>query len=333
MNLDGMTALSWLYGSGARLKNFLYEAGFADSLKLDTPVISIGNLTVGGTGKTPITQLILDYYAQASLKAAVVGRNYKAQVKGNAKVDPTKNMAAQYFGDEPTLIAQRNPDVSVFVGPKKWSAAFQAEQVSKPDVIVVDDGFQHRALYRDLDLVLLDVTVPIGDYQMLPKGKSRESLESLARADYVLLTKVNLTQEENIEQIKAMIPADKKVIEVSYRLGGVIEEAGAKAIGFAGLAKPESFKTSILQDTLYELLDFVPFPDHHAFTHQDIERLVNLKNEKGADVILLTEKDWVKVRNLIGDHKDFRPLQLQTHFLESVEEFYASLDKVVRQGH
>ncbi len=325
--------MSHLYGSASDLKNFLYEAGFADSLKLKTPVVSIGNLTVGGTGKTPITQMIIDYYKEKLVRTAVVGRNYKAQLRGTAKVEPEKKFAAQFYGDEPTLLASTNPEVGVFVGPRKWKAAEQAETQMKPDVILMDDGFQHRALFRDLDLVLLDATVPDEDYELLPKGRAREALSSLARADFVLLTKTNLAKEEKIEQIKSKLPANLKILEVAYRLAGEMEEAGLKAMAFAGLARPESFKTSIQQDTLYQLLDFVSFPDHHIYTEQEIDRLLRQKKEVGADVLLLTEKDWVKVKNLVGESSEFRVLQLKTHFLGPVEEFYASLDQVVRKNN
>jgi len=328
-----MKILSSLFGMLSAARNFFYDAGLVDSLDLNAPVVSIGNLTSGGTGKTPITQMIIDHYQEKMIRPVVVGRNYKARLRGIGRVDITKPYAAQFFGDEPTLLAMRNPEISVFVGPVKWMVAEQAEREVKPDVIVVDDGFQHRALHRDLDLVLMDATADMMDYEYLPKGKGRESLFSLDRAHWVLLTKVNLAEENKVEQILQMLPPHLKVLQVAYRLQGPVEEAGVKAIAFAGLAKPESFQKSIQQDTLYDLIEFIPYPDHHAYTEVDVRKIVDRAKEQGAQVILTTEKDWTKIQNLVTDQSQFRVLELKTYFLGNAEEFHADLDKVVHLPH
>jgi tetraacyldisaccharide 4'-kinase len=120
-----------------------------------------------------------------------------------------------------------------------------------------------------------------------------------------------------------------KVLEVAYRLQGPAEEAGLKALAFAGLANPESFRSSISQDTGYELLDFVSVPDHYAYSAADIERILQRGRELGVQVYLTTEKDWTKIRNLVSDHSQFRVLELKTFFLGGAEEFHADLDQVV----
>lgn len=328
-----MRLISNIYGMLSDTRNFLYDAGFIDSIHLKTPVVSIGNLTVGGTGKTPITQMIIDHYQKSLIRTAIVGRNYKAKLRGIGKVDISRPFAAQYFGDEPTLLATRNPEVPVFVGPVKWMVAKAAEKEVKPDVLVIDDGFQHRALHRDLDLVLMDATEKFSSYDFLPSGKGRESIQSLDRAHWVLLTKVNLTEEDKVQKIRDVLPKHLNILEVSYRLEGPVEEAGMRAIAFAGLAKPESFKTSIQQDTLYDLAEFISFPDHHNYSEDDIRKVSQKAKEQGAQVILTTEKDWTKIQNLLTDHTQFRVLELKTHFLGNGEEFHANLDRVVRLPH
>jgi tetraacyldisaccharide 4'-kinase len=321
--------LSPIYATVTSARNFIYDVGFADTLKLNTPVVSIGNITVGGTGKTPVTQMLLRYYLDKGLKPAAVNRNYKAQVRSAVEVDPRHPHASRYYGDEPTLIALNNPEASVFVGPSKWQAAHLAETQVHPDVILIDDGFQHRALHRDLDLVLLDVAVPRAHYQMLPKGFAREPLSSLRRADFVLLTKTNFVGDDELKRFKTLLPDGLKTLEVEYHLSAPTADAGLKAVAFSGLARPESFKQSIQQDTKYELLDYMIFPDHHTYTHRDLDRILSLKKELGADVLLMTEKDAVKISGLIENPDFFRTLSLQTHFSGPLEEFHAALDKVV----
>lgn len=328
-----MRFLSSIYAMLAQTRNWCYDLQLIDSLDLKTPVVSIGNLTVGGTGKTPITQMILDHYLEKRIRPVVVGRNYKAKLRGIGRVDANLPFCAQYFGDEPTLLAMNNPGVPVYVGPVKWLAAEQAEREVSPDVIVMDDGFQHRALHRDLDLVLMDATEKFSQYDFLPSGRGRESIHSLDRAHWVFLTKVNLAEESKVEQILEILPKHLKVLEVAYRLQVPVEEAGSKAIAFAGLAKPESFKTSIRQDTLYELLDFISFPDHHAYTIEEIQKISARARQQGAEVILTTEKDWTKIKNLMTDHSQFRVLELKTHFLGNAEEFHVDLDKLVHLPH
>jgi tetraacyldisaccharide 4'-kinase len=322
-------ALAKVYGWVSSTKNFLYDQGIVDSLHLQTPVVSIGNLTVGGTGKTPVTQMIIDYYLKKMIRPAIVGRNYKALLRGIGKVDISRSFAAQYFGDEPTLLAMKNPETSVFVGPVKWKVSTHAEQTVQPDVIVIDDGFQHRALYRNLDIVLIDATAPLADYQLLPQGRAREHLRSLQRAHWIFLTKVNLAGELRLAELKKLLPPHLKILEVAYRLQGKTEEAGFKALAFAGLARPESFRTSLKQDTLYDVVEFIDFPDHYAYTAKDVERILQRGKDLGVQVYLTTEKDWTKIQNLVGDHAQFRALELKTQFLSGAEEFHADLDKVV----
>lgn len=323
-------AVARVVRGGVGLKNFVYDSGLADSLKLHTPVISVGNLTMGGTGKTPVVNWILDHYRQSNTKVTVVGRNYKARRKGISRVDPGQPRAAYEFGDEPTLTAINHPEVSVYVGPSKYMTALEAERLSKPQVIVVDDGFQHRALHRDLDLVLIDATSTFQDYEIFPKGKSREPWGSLERANWVLLTKTNFVDELKIEEWYRMMPTGARVLELSYRLkSDFMSEAGMRAVGFAGLAKPISFQQSLQNDAMYDVVGFIPFPDHYRYTQADVDFIEKQRLDLGAEVILTTEKDWVKVKDLGVNMDHYRALSLEVHAMGPEGEFHASLDRLL----
>jgi tetraacyldisaccharide 4'-kinase len=310
-------------------RNFMYEAEILDSVHVDCAVISVGNLTMGGTGKTPVVQWVLDQCLSKGKRCAVVGRNYKARRTGISKVDPNQTFAAYEFGDEPTMIASHYPEVPVYVGSRKWEVALLAQRESSPDVILVDDGFQHRALKRSLDLVLIDATSAHLDYEMFPLGRSRETWKSLARADWIFLTKSNFVDELKLEEWYRLLPEQTRILELSYRLKeDFLNEAGKKAIAFTGLARPESFKQSLLNDGLYDVRSFVEFPDHHQYTTQDLLQIVKKLQAEDAEVILTTEKDWIKVKNLDIPRELFRPLGLEVHAIGPVEEFHAALDKV-----
>ena len=152
--------LSFLYDQIVGVKNSLYNKGIIETYKAPVPVISIGNLTVGGTGKTPITDFCLKDLVAKGKKVAVVSRSYRADASDPSWVDVTHPFGARYYGDEPMLLASANPDVMVYVGDTKWRTAEFASTDKRGafDVILIDDGFQHRKLHRDLNLVVLDAT-------------------------------------------------------------------------------------------------------------------------------------------------------------------------------
>ena len=329
-----LSMLSSIYGFFSALKNFLYDADLIDSLKLNKPVVSVGNLTLGGTGKTPFIQLLIEHYQNRGLRVAVIGRSYKGSNKETTIVKPRLPHAAQVFGDEPTLLAKNNPMATVFVGPQKWRSAFAAAMKQDIDILLVDDGFQHRALHRDLDFVLLDATAKLEDYKQIPEGRARESWKSLERADFIVLTKVNLAEESQISRIKEYLPVGKPVLEVAYRLEFPIEDTGAKVLSLAGIGRPESFHQSVRQDTLYEIVGTMDFPDHYQFSLKDLKEIKYQQTSLFAQLVLMTEKDFVKIEPLLKQDSALRPedirvLPLKTFFLDSSASFDAALDRLV----
>jgi tetraacyldisaccharide 4'-kinase len=319
------------------IKSLFYKTGLLKKLQLHTPVISVGNLTFGGTGKTPVIQFILEHFVGKKLKVVVVSRNYKARVRRAARVDLTQKNAAQNFGDEPCLIATKFPMVSVYVGPQKWETAKVAELEQKPDIILIDDGFQHHALARNLDIVLLDATSEFSEYRIFPLGRARENKKSLKRAHVILLTKSNQVTSDKRKLLNdfALKNSDPTalIIELDYILN--IEQKNLlprELFGFAAIAKPLVFKNMVENDLAVKLLGFANYSDHYQYSQDDLDKISEQARNLKANALVTTEKDWVKIKDLKSKLPIF-PIVLKTTIQSSSKEFYAILDKTLYSNH
>lgn len=305
-----------------------HHLGLLDQLKLRTPVLSVGNLTMGGTGKTPFVQYLVEKLQQKGRRCGIVSLNYQARIRKPALVDPKRPDAAFYYGDEPTLLAHHFPQVPVMVGPRKWESALHLEATGLCDTLILDDGFQHHALARDLDFVLIDASAPLEDLELLPVGRARESLDALQRADYLVLTRVNQAEESQLARLVSLLPPDKPILQMSSQLQGeFLEETGRRVFGFAGIGRPEAFEASLKSESFYELVGFQGFPDHYNYKMQDLERLRQLAKDAGAELLITTEKDAVKIRSLTPDRTDLRVLPLLFKPILGGESFQEFLDK------
>ncbi len=321
--------LSLIYGFLSEFRNYLYDRKFIKATRLSVPVISVGNITMGGTGKTPFTNYLIGRCLDQSLKVGVVSRAYKAQAKKPVRVDPNLKDAAYIFGDEPTLLARSHPDVLVYVGRKKYEIALDLIRKEKVDVIIVDDGFQHRKLIRTLDYVLVDATEPDFNYNVFPLGRARESFKNIERADAIVVTKSNLSSSAMITKLRQKFPHKRlfnfdSIIESieSIHDGAKIELADLpkRVFIFCGLAKPESFKR-ILQHYRNDLqIDSKFFPDHHRYTDADIHALLQLKTLRQA-LFITTEKDAVKIKTLWPKDVPLAVLKMDFDIKNSNQEF------------
>lgn len=337
--MTGRQLFGGLYEGIVSLKNFLYDKEYFQSLELPIPVLSIGNLTVGGTGKTPLTDFCLKYYQNRGIKVAVVSRNYRAEVKSIAKVDPTRERAAAYFGDEPVLLAQRNPQSSFFVGPLKYQTARYALDKESPQVIILDDGFQHRKLYRDIDLVILDATEPGENYRCLPVGRAREPFDSLSRATAILISKTNLVAAEDLNRLTADLKKDfdKPVFCFTYELINLWSSsqekslqscAGMKTMLISGIAKPQTFEKS-LADFSLDIVRHCVFADHHNYTARDVKKILADWKNAGEPLLITTEKDQVKLKNFWPTDIPLWVAPLEVRLSSQEDLFYEILDQVL----
>jgi tetraacyldisaccharide 4'-kinase len=294
---------------GAR--EWLYERGVLRSQPLSCPVVSIGNLTVGGTGKTPAVELAVHTLAEMRHRPAVVSRGYRRQSRGIQVVADAASIRLdpEDAGDEPFLLARRLPGVPVVVGANRYEAARLAVQRFGVTAIVLDDGFQHRTLRKNLEVVMTRARHPWGNHRLLPGGPLREPLSALARAHLIVV--VGEGGEADVTEVRAaaaLHAPDVPVLSARYapvecweadhmRARPLQELAGARLLAFAGIAAPDAFEATLTKLGL-TTVGMVPFADHHWYGAGDLERLDEQALAAHADALVTTEKDWVRLRRL-----------------------------------
>ncbi len=305
-----MSLLSSIFGVGVRARNMLYDRGVSRVRKLEAPVVSVGNLSVGGSGKTPFVLLLGELLKARKVKFDILSRGYGRRTSGVARVDP--GGLAQDFGDEPLLLARRL-GIPVIVGEDRYEAGVFAEKSLGPHLHLLDDGFQHRALGRDFDIVL--VTPEDARDHLLPAGRLREPLTSLSRADAVVLSS---------GASPASFPLDGKVIW-RVRRGISPENVPARPVVFCGIARPQNFLLQ-LRTAGIEPVAQALFRDHHAYAERDIQDLLKLRQQSEAEGFVTTEKDAI---NLGGYLDALQPLAVIPVKMELVEAANA-LDTILR---
>jgi tetraacyldisaccharide 4'-kinase len=283
--------LSGLYGSVAGLRNALFDRGVLSSRRLTQPVISVGNLTAGGAGKTPFVIALGQLLKSRGIPFDVLSRGYGRKTRRVLVVE-VEGKAAD-FGDEPLLIARRL-GVPVVVGESRYAAGLVAERKFDSQLHILDDGFQHRALVRDFDIVLM-TEHDFAD-TLLPLGRLREPLLSLARADAIVLP-AGL-------QIDHRAFSQKPIWRVERKL--VVADAPSAPIVFCGIARPEQFFLQV-RGVGIEPVAEIEFRDHHAYDGNDVERLLAMSRKLGASGFLTTEKDSINLESS-SLQSELRPL-------------------------
>lgn len=277
-----MNPLSAVFGAAVRARNEFYDRGTFETRRLQGPVVSIGNISAGGAGKTPFLLLLGELLKQRSILFDVLSRGYGRATKGVALVDPAGT--ARQFGDEPLLIA-RKLGVPIIVGEDRYAAGLYAEQNFGPQLHLLDDGFQHRRLVRDFDIVMLTPT-DVRD-SLLPGGRLREPLSSLARADAVVLSG-NLPDQAVPESVKRRWRVQRSIFAPQIK---------DLCIAFCGIARPDPFFAQ-LQQAGMNIVATQRFRDHHAYNARDIQKLLRFRDKYRAVAFVTTEKDAVN----LGEH-------------------------------
>ncbi|MBW1679503.1 MAG: tetraacyldisaccharide 4'-kinase [Deltaproteobacteria bacterium] len=332
--LSPLTLTSFFYKQLIILRNQGYKKGLFFSYSLPIPVISVGNLTVGGTGKTPTT-LYLAWLLQSQGKRVVVlSRGYKG--KASQKVNVVSDgkrilLGPEEAGDEPFLLAEKLPGVPVLTGRDRGVLGEYAQRKFSSEVTILDDGFQHRKLQRDLDILLLDGQNPLGNGYLLPRGTLREPPEYLKRAHLILVTQPD--KKENNEEIKRIIRTYNwsAPIFFAYYVPVALEKLkpreripwdylrGRKVVALAGVVRPESF-SALLTRLGSEVGNTIFYPDHHQYQSQDLDKV------ERDSVIVTTEKDAVKLRPISFSGREILVLHIKLK-VEKEKEFQAILKK------
>ena len=274
-----MDLLGHIYGTGVNARNALYARGILPTRRLTGPVVSIGNLSVGGSGKTPFTIALGELLKARQIKFDVLTRGYGRNTKGVLVVDPSGS--AHDFGDEPLLIAQKL-GVPVIVGEDRHAAGAVAEEQYGAQLHLLDDGFQHRGLHRDFDVVL--VTPDDARDRVLPRGRLREPLRALKRADAIALM-----SGASIESF----PAEGKIVW-QVRRGIELPDIPSRPVAFCGIARPKNFFAQ-LRTAGVELAAEAVYRDHHAYEEKDIQELLRVRQQAEADGFVTTEKDLINL--------------------------------------
>jgi tetraacyldisaccharide 4'-kinase len=274
-----LNPLTAIYGSVVGARNALYDRGVLRARSLQGPVISVGNLSAGGSGKTPFVMLLGELLKARNVKFDVLSRGYGRESKGVRLVDPAG--LPQEFGDEPLLIA-RKLQVPVIVGEDRYDAGRFAESRFGVQLHLLDDGFQHRALARDFDIVL--VTPQDAKDRLLPSGRLREALGALRRADAVVLSSGASAES---------FPVEGKLVW-RVRRGIVPQNVPARPVVFCGIARPQNFVLQLRAANI-ELVAEAFYRDHHAYSEKDVHELLALKQRSEAGGFVTTEKDAVNL--------------------------------------
>lgn len=294
--------LSFPYAAAVGLRNRLYDRGILAAERLPVPVLSVGNLTVGGTGKTPTVILLANLLRQRGRRPAVLSRGYGGKAPGPVSVVSDGQRLLRGWpeaGDEPVLIARSVPGIPVLAGPQRGLTGRVALERFGADCLILDDALQHRALHRDLEIVLLDAARPFGNGFLLPRGPLREPPAALKRAD--LLIRTGGEQEAPPLPTDAALPAFRGVHRpqclVAADTGRTLpldRLRGAKVAAFAGLGRPGAFRRS-LTDLGADVVAFRAFADHHPYSAADAEALGRFAREADASLMVTTEKDAVRL--------------------------------------
>jgi tetraacyldisaccharide 4'-kinase len=289
---------SVLYGGVMRVRNLCYDRGWLRSVSVPAAVVSIGNLTVGGTGKTPLVEALARFFLGEGYRPAIVSRGYGRIGRGEVAVSDgsTVLVDAARGGDEPVLLALRLPGVPVLVGADRAAVARRAVQDFGCDLILLDDGFQHRRLRRDVDVVTLRRNEPFGNGRILPAGPLREPKDGLRRADVSVLTGTG-PNPQGISS-PAVLEAEYRPVHWTEHPSGVKHPPESLShrfvFAFSGIGNPRSFERT-LEGLDAKLVGHRVFADHHRYTQEDLRQVAGLAASHGAVAIVTTEKDAMRI--------------------------------------
>ena len=307
------------------LRGGLYRAGLITQRRAPLDVISVGNITAGGTGKTPLVAMIARRLAKRNKRVAIVTRGYGPKVKGGE-------------ADEVVLLRKLCPGVQVIVDPDRWRGCMRARKEHGTEIAVLDDGFQHLRLARDLDVVTVDATNPFGFGHLLPRGLLREMPEALSRAGVVVVTRADAVDEDEMEslikKLTSVAGRGKLVCATRHAPRALLDAKGkrrgpklleGKPVGaFCSIANPYAFGLTI-RGLGYRVVCSKKFADHHRFTREQLKRLFSRAEARGAQAVVATEKDGVKLPEGFSPSLPLYLLSVELEFLEGERAFWEAV--------
>lgn len=344
MSKAWLAPAAFIYGIGITVRHKLFDWGILRSRQYDIPIICVGNITVGGTGKTPVTEMLIRRLSE-SFRIAVLSRGYKRKTKGYLEVEP--GMSFLKTGDEPKQIKRRFPDVVVAVCEKRTEGIDRIRaQHPEVDLIIMDDGFQHRYVEPWVNIVLMDYTRPVYQDHLLPWGTLRDRVSQLERAHYILVTKcspdINPLDRRIVRKSLKMYPYQN--LYFCYTAKGqpaaMFPDAaartlapGAKVIAMSGIGNPAAFEECL--GGRFDVVATLEYPDHHPYRSRDLKDMEQALRDFPGSVIVTTEKDAVKLMNskkipaAIREKMFYQPIKVS--FVEDTEfDFISKLKNDLR---
>jgi tetraacyldisaccharide 4'-kinase len=337
--------LSAVFRCGVALRHAGYERRWFKTHRLARPVMSVGNLTVGGTGKTPLVACVAKLLLRRGWKPSILTRGYGRDSKAMMIVLPPgadRRAEAREIGDEPALLARALPEVPLVICADRFRGGRAAEAHFQVDVHILDDGFQHWALARDVDVLALDATQALSDRNLLPAGRQREPLSALRRAQIVVLTRADSADPQPLEALTRKVHPGAKIFRSQTRLSRWTEAMRGEPISieaickqetaaFCALGNPQAFFAD-LRRWGFKLVAEDAFPDHHVYTGEEIQRLVAGAQKRGARALLTTQKDAVKFSRHWKLPLPILACEIETT-IPAAEEFATALLSYLEKAH
>ena len=334
--------ISKVYGGFVKLRRTFYQKSILKSKKLSCPVISIGNITVGGTGKTPMTIYVANFLKDLGYKVAIVSRGYKGKAEkigGIVSDGKTLLMVPELAGDEPYMMAAKLKDVPIIVGKNRFKAGSLAIRKIEPDILVLDDAFQHLKLRRDLDLVLLDYRKPFGNGHLLPRGVMREPASALLCANAIIFTRADTTNDKDrtplinrlrfYERNKPVYRAFHKplvyrIINRENMIEAVEQNVdclkGRTVFAFSGLADNDNFRKT-LENLECNIAGFLEFSDHYSYSDSDLKYILAAAQKNLSECLITTEKDYIRIAHKLVWTVDLYVVGIEIEFGTDMERF------------
>jgi tetraacyldisaccharide 4'-kinase len=322
---SGLYVLSLPYGLAVGMRNWLYDRGWKRARRAGVPVVSVGNLTAGGTGKTPCVEYIARWYRRHDLRVAILSRGYGGTGGPN---------------DEALVLEENLPDVPHLQGADRVALAAVAVEELDSELLVLDDGFQHRRLARDLDVVLIDATNPWGHGHLLPRGLLREPRRGLRRAGLVVLTRCDQVEPAELAALRERVARFAHAVplaETVHRPVELVNAEGTAALerladrpvaAFCGVGNPEAFRRTLL-DLGARLEVFRTFPDHYSYARTDVAELLGWARELPGDgIVVTTQKDLVKLRLSRLGERELWAVRVELHVTAGLEALEGRLAAV-----
>jgi tetraacyldisaccharide 4'-kinase len=338
----GLSVLSLGYRMALATRERAYRLRLLGTGRLPCPVVSVGNITVGGSGKTPMVEQVALCLRELGATPAIVSRGYGRDTRGVRIVADREGprLAPRAAGDEPVLLADHLPGVPVIVGENRFEAGQVAVEQCGAASIVLDDGFQHRTLRKDLEILVVNGSAPWGNRRLFPRGMLREPLSALERADLFVVTNPRTVADtesatDTIRRRNTRAP----ILVGSYQVVGALVTpdarqlppgalSGCRLLAFAGLGSPRGFAHT-LAATGVDVAGLVEYPDHYWFAERDLDELARHARAIGAEGLVTTEKDWIRLRSLALPSVSVYVLRVQLHLDAGREQLVRTLERAL----